>query len=223
MENILVVLTSFFASPQKQSPPISQEQAEIIKTWFWRSCFSKRYARGGSKITDLDIAEIQKLKNKESNELGKFDFSIDEDYFLANCLIMSAIATKTFILLLARERPLNFIQGTPISLEKVLSIGNRKEFHHIYPKDYLEKLENNYRKEQINCLANFTILSRTDNNKIKNKPPSEYKLLMPKEAETLENILRTHLCGTDVFENNYDNFLKSRTKLLLEQAQELCG
>ena len=135
---------------------------------------------------------------------------------------MSAIATKTFILLLAREHPLNFIQGTKISLENVLSIGNRKEFHHIYPKDYLEKLDDNYTREQINCLANFTILSRTDNNKIKNKPPSQYKLLMPKEPNILENILKTHLCNVDVFDDNYDNFLKSRTKLLLEQANKLC-
>jgi hypothetical protein len=55
MENILVVLTSFFASPQKQPPPIPQEQYQIIRKWFWRSCFSQRYARGGAKSTDIDI------------------------------------------------------------------------------------------------------------------------------------------------------------------------
>ena len=223
MENILVVLTSFFASSQKQSCPVPQEQNEVIKKWFWRSCFSKRYARGGAKITDLDIEEIQKLKNNITNQLGEFDYSINEEYFIANCLIMSAIATKTFILMVAREHPLNFIQGTEISLEKVLSIGNRKEFHHIYPKDYLEKLNHGYTKEQINCLANFTILSRTDNNKIKNKPPSKYKLLMPKEQKTLENILKTHLCDMDIFNDDYDNFLKSRTDLLVEKATELCS
>ena len=223
MENILVVLTSFFASPQKQPPPISQKQSEIIKRWFWRSCFSKRYARGGSKVTDVDIREIQKLKKEEDNKLGEFDFSINEDFFISNSLMMSAIATKAFILLIAREHPLNFIQGTKISLEKVLSIGNRKEFHHIYPKDYLEKLDNCYSKEQINCLANFTILARTDNNKIKNKQPSEYKFLMPQKPEILENILKSHLCDTSVFNDDYDNFLKSRTKLLLEQANTLCA
>lgn len=222
MENILVVLTSFFSSSQKQSSPVPQEQNEVIKKWFWRSCFSKRYARGGSNIIDLDIEEIQKLKNNEAHELGEFDCSINEDYFLANCLIMSAIATKTFIILVAREHPLNFIQGTEISLEKVLSIGNRKEFHHIYPKDYLEKVNNKYTKEHINCLANFTILSRTDNNKIKNKSPKDYKLMMPNDNQILENILKTHLCSMDIFKNDYERFLKTRTQLLINKARELC-
>lgn len=135
---------------------------------------------------------------------------------------MSAIATKTFIIMTAREHPLNFIQGTEISLEKVLSIGNRKEFHHIYPKDYLEKLNNKYTREQINCLANFTILSRTDNNKIKNKPPSKYKLMMPNDNKTLENILQTHFCSIDMFNDDYDNFLKTRTQLLVNKAKKLC-
>ncbi len=222
MENILVVLTSFFVSPQTQFSPVPQEQNDVIKKWFWRSCFSKRYARGGAKITDLDIVEIQKLKINESNELGEFNYSINEDYFLGNCLIMSAIATKTFILMVADEHPLNFIQGTEISLEKVLSIGNRKEFHHIYPKSYLENLSKDYTREQINCLANFTILSRSDNNKITNKPPSEYKLMMPNEAEKLERILKTHLCNANMFNDNYDNFLKSRTNILIDKAKKLC-
>ena len=55
MENILVVLTAFFASPQKQPPPIPQKHYQIIKKWFWRSCFSQRY-KGGTKNADLDFA-----------------------------------------------------------------------------------------------------------------------------------------------------------------------
>ena len=223
MENILVILTSFFASAQIQPPPIPQSQNKAIIKWFWRSCFSRRYATGGAKVTDLDIKEISNLKNNQISQLGKFEYSTTEDYFLKNCLMMSAIATKTFILLLANENPLNFIQGTNISLENVLSIGNRKEFHHIYPKSYLEKLQKGYTKEQINCLANFTILSRTDNNKIKNKPPSEYKLLMPSDSQALEKILKTHLCSMDMFNDDYDAFLHSRTKLLLEKAEKLCS
>ena len=87
----------------------------------------------------------------------------------------------------------------------------------------LEKFQKGYTKEQINCLANFTILSRTDNNKIKNKPPSEYKLLMPNDSQTLEKILKTHFCNIEVFNDDYDAFLHSRTKLLLEKAEKLCS
>ncbi|NES95201.1 MAG: DUF262 domain-containing protein [Desertifilum sp. SIO1I2] len=56
MENILPVLASFFASSQRQPPPIPQKQYQEIKKWFWRACFSQRYARGGAKMTDIDLA-----------------------------------------------------------------------------------------------------------------------------------------------------------------------
>lgn len=220
MENILVVLTSFFASPEKQPPPIPQEQYQIIRKWFWRSCFSQRYARGGAKSTDIDIVEVCKLKNNKISKLADFDYNIDTYYFLKNIFRMSTVATKTFILLLAHNKPLNFIQGTNISIEKVLSQGNRKEFHHIFPKAYLEKLDR-YKDEEINCLVNFSILSRTDNNKIKDQPPSKYRTEMPTDNQELENILKKHLCFTDLFNDDYEKFLKSRSELLLKKAEEL--
>lgn len=221
MENILVVLTAFFTSPQRQPSPVPQEQYQILKKWFWRSCFSQRYARGGAKITDLDLVDVRNLKNGIASGLGEFEPSIDAGYFLKNGFNMSSIATKTFILLLAQSRPLNFIQGTNISLENVLSQGNRKEFHHIFPKAYLKSFDDRYKDEQINCLANFSILSRTDNNKIKDQPPSKYRFEMPLDNQVLENILVTHFCSTEMFNDDYDSFLNSRSKVLLERAKRL--
>ena len=220
MEGILVVLTAFFASPEKQPAPIGQKQYQVVKKWFWRSCFSQRY-KGGTKNTDSDVEEIQKLKNQTHSQLGEIKFSIDSSYFLNNSFNMSSIATKTVILLLAQNKPLNFIQGTIISLDNVLSKGNRKEFHHIFPKGYLKKLDCNYQDRQINCLANFSILSRTDNNKIKDKPPSKYIKEMPTEKQVLADILSTHFCFSEMFNDDYEIFLKKRAELLFAKAKEL--
>jgi hypothetical protein len=221
MENILTVLTSFFATSQKQPPPIPEEQYNVIKKWFWRACFSQRYARGGAKSTDIDLVELQKLKAGEPNKFGDFDVSLDTDFFIKKVFRRSSVATETFILLLAQGKPLNFIQGTNISLQEVLSQGNRKEFHHIFPKAYLESLTSNYQDEQINCLANFSLLARTDNNKIKDKSPSKYRAEMPADNQILEKILATHFCPTNLFTDDYDKFLLSRAELLLKTAKEL--
>lgn len=221
MENIFVVLTAFFSSAQKQPRPIPQEQYQVIKKWFWRSCFSQRYSRGGSKITDVDLKEVQNLKNGLPSELDSINVSIDNNFFIKNGFNMSSIATKTFILLLAQSKPLNFIQGTNISLESVLSQGNRKEFHHIFPKAYLRTFGGRYNDEWINCLANFSILSRTDNNKIKDQAPSEYRIEMPSNQQTLDNILKSHCCPTNMFSDDYDSFIKSRSELLLQKANQL--
>lgn len=220
MENILAVLASFFASSQKQPPPVPHEQLEVINKWFWRACFSQRYARGGAKSTDVDLAEVQNLKAGKPHKLGEFDVSLDTSFFIKNSFRMSTVATNTFILLLAQGKPSNFIQGTKISLQDVLSQGNRKEFHHIFPKAYLESLKK-YKDEQINCLANFSLLARTDNNKIKNLPPSEYRTQMPANEETFQKIIATHLCPDNAFTDDYDSFLESRAQLLLQKAKEL--
>ncbi len=221
MENILVVLTVFFASAQKQPPPKTDAQYQIVRKWFWRSCFSQRYARGGSKITDIDLQEVQNLKNGMPSKLGDISLSINTSFFLENSFNMSSIATKTLILLLAQNKPLNFIQGTNISLKDVLSTGNRKEFHHIFPKAYLKSLDDKYSDGKINCLANFSILSRTENNKIKDQPPSKYRAFMSPNDERLKNILATHLCSSTLFNEDYESFLNTRAELLLEKAKEL--
>jgi hypothetical protein len=221
MENILAVLASFFASSQKQPPPVPQEQYEVIKQWFWRACFSQRYARGGAKSTDVDLEEVQNLKAGKPHKLGEFDVPLDTRFFLENSFRMGSVATNTFILLLAQGKPLNFIQGTNISLQDVLSQGNRKEFHHIFPKAYLGTLQK-YKDAQINCLANFSLLARTDNNKINNQPPSKYRREMPANVQTFQEIIATHLCPAKAFtDDNYDDFLVARAELLLQKAKEL--
>lgn len=221
MENILAVLSSFFASSQKQPPPIPDEQYKTIKKWFWRSCFSQRYARGGATSADVDLAEVQNLKAGKPHKLGEFDVPLDTSFFLKHKLNMKTVATKTFILLLAQGKPLNLIQGTYISLQNGLSLGNRNEFHHIFPKAYLQVKEK-YKADQINCLANYSLLARTDNNKINNKPPSAYRTEMPADEPTFQKIIDTHFCPANAFTtDDYDSFLMARAELLLQKAKEL--
>ncbi len=100
-----------------------------------------------------------------------------------------------------------------------MSQGNRNEFHHIFPKAYLTK--KGYNSEQINCLANISMLSRTDNNKIKDKPPSEYRSEMPTDDSILKEILNSNLCPEEMFSDNYDEFLSVRSNLLVQKAKEL--
>ncbi|MCT7984131.1 hypothetical protein NG796_12575 [Laspinema sp. A4] len=221
MDNILPVLALFFAFSEKQLPSKSHEQYEAIKRWFWRACFSQRYARGGAKSTSVDLAEVQKMKDGKPHQLGDFDVSLDNSLFLKTRFRMSTVITNTFVLLLAQEEPLNFIQGTKISLGEVLSQANRKEFHHIFPRSFLSSL--GISDNDINCLANLSILARNDNNKINDSPPNEYRISMPSDPITFQKIMSTHFCPIEPFlENDYNRFLQIRAELLFQKAKELC-
>ena len=220
-DNILVVLSSFFASSQKQASPIYDWQHKIIKKWFWRLCFSRRHNKGGTAITNKDLEEIKKLKEGKDNQLAEISVDIlEESYFLKNVFRMNSIPTSIFILMLADHEPRNFIQGTKISLDKVLSSGNRNEFHHIFPKAYLKGFEK-YDDTEINCLANFCMQSRIDNNKLGGRAPSDYRSEMPEDDERFHQILESNFCFPEMFNDDYDTFLQKRAKLLVKKAKEL--
>lgn len=124
--------------------------------------------------------------------------------------------------MLAQNNPINFIQGTKVSLSDALSQGNRNEFHHIFPKSYLEKL-GKYNKKQTECLANFAMISRTDNNKISNKSPKNYLELMTEDEHKRKEILETHFCDLNILtNNNYEEFLDNRSQQLFSKAQIFC-
>jgi hypothetical protein len=117
-------------------------------------------------------------------------------------------------LLLAAVNPLSFITGSTITLEKVLKDYNRKEFHHIYPKNYLKKLNKN--DKEINCLANFCFLSRSDNKQISDKKPSEYRALMPKDSR--EIFESSFIEESSFLSDDFENFIEKRSDLILKFA-----
>ena len=65
------------------------------------------------------------------------------------------------------------------------------------------------------------MLSRTDNNKIKDQSPTKYRSEMPTDDQILAQILATHFCPINVFRDDYESFLTSRAELLLKKAKEL--
>lgn len=53
-----------------------------------------------------------------------------------------------------------------------MKLANSKEFHHIFPAKYLQRL--GLARNRIFCLANFCFLNNADNQRIKDKAPAEY-------------------------------------------------
>lgn len=122
------------------------------------------------------------------------------------------------MLLLANNDPKTFLSGGNIDLERVLQKYNRTEFHHIYPKKYLEKLR--FDDNFINCLANFCFLNSAENKSISAKQPSMYVKMMPK-GTSLQDILESALCPSNTFGDNFKTFIDERVKLLVAFSKKL--
>lgn len=106
-----------------------------------------------------------------------------------------------------------------ITLSSVLKEYNRNEFHHIYPKAFvLSKFENT--EYDVNCLANFCMLSRADNKKIDCKAPSIYRANdMP---ENSEEILKSNLIDEhELINDEFNNFVMHRAKSIFAYLESL--
>lgn len=218
-KSMLIPLARCFATPKKSGFHPSASQRVALVKWFWHSCFSRRYSNSVDTAVKSDISAIDNLLKNNLTDLESRSYVVSPDFFKENLFQMSSVNTKTFILLLANNNPRSFISGAIVDLENVLLACNKREYHHIFPKDYLEKTLKIKEKIEIFPLANFAFLSKTDNASIQNKAPAIYEKKI--DNNNKEEILATHYIPKDGLNSNYSDFIENRCKLLSDAANRL--
>ena len=213
---MVVPLAVFFAAKDGQSVKLSNNQRSELISWFWRSCFSKRYSNGVLRNLKRDLTEAHKLRITGAKGLADVTpTKLDASFFLDNGFTVGTVNTTTFVLLLAQLSPRSFVSGSPIDLGEVLKSYNRTEFHHLYPRSYLNSI--GVSKGDINKLANFAFLSASDNKTLGGSAPSLYKVKM--NHDSIAEVLESASCPTSLFDDDYEKFLDDRAKLLLAHAE----
>lgn len=211
----LIPLTAFFAGPEEQQTSLTNEQVETLKTWFWRSVFSRRYSSATKRNLEADIREAKRLRDGTS-VLGQFESTVSPTLFSDRRFIAGTVDTKAFILMLAVHSPKSIVNGGDVHVGKVLAAGNKSEFHHLFPQAYLRK--KGLDPADVNCLANFCMLSASDNKKVGSKAPSEYR---DKLASNVDLLLPTNLIPPSLFNDDFPVFVEERSKLLVAAANQL--
>lgn len=217
---MLIPLSVFFAVPGTKMYTADAGQRRAIIKWFWRASFSKRYSAGVLKNLNKDVEEMLTLRNHKNNELGIFPSPIRKEFFVENTFNTNSVNTKAFILMLAQKMPKSLISGSVVSLQRVLKDANRNEFHHLYPKSYLKSVGIT-NESDINVLANFCFLSKTDNVQISGSAPSVYKKQLPQDKSELDSVLDSSLVPGNLFDDDYNEFVKARSEKLLHFANSL--
>ncbi|HEY2140971.1 MAG TPA: DUF262 domain-containing protein [Solirubrobacteraceae bacterium] len=216
---MLIPLSVYFAIPGTEQLTVPAQSRRTLERWFWRSCFSERYSGQTNRVARSDVAEMVKLRSEEETTLGEFTVPVNlREFFLDTAFRLGSARSAAFVLLLASREPRSFISGNRVDLAAVLQAYNKHEFHHMYPRALLR--DDGVPTANINCLANMCILSRTDNNKIKRKRPSEYKALMP-TGDDLDPILAGAVTSETLFTDDFDAFREERAGMLAAIAEAL--
>jgi hypothetical protein len=213
----IVPLTYFFS---KISRP-DTKQLKIVKQWFWKTSFSDRYADSTDKKMDEDIAQFDEFGKEGGHfEIDKYAYNVSEEILTKQKFSKSSPLTRAFLLLMAQESPLDLVTGNRIDLGKALSVYNKKEYHHVFPRNYLK--ENYKGQNEINSLCNFCFLPSDSNKLISDLAPSEYfETIIPKNKKS--DILNSNLLTlkNEIYtKNNYDDFLKLRAQKILHTIDE---
>lgn len=214
----LVPLCYFFS---KVTTP-SIEQRKAINQWFWKSSFSKHYASGTDESIDEDVAEFKKIiKNKKAKVFTKLTHDVTTEQLRNTKFLRSNAYSRAFILLLANKLPKSLLNGGVVDTGEALSGFNKREYHHVFPKNFLEK--RGVGKEAINSLCNFCILPSYPNKKILNQAPSKYfKNLIPEKGK--KEILESNLLpvAQSIYQkDDYAQFLKMRSGIIIEYLESV--
>jgi len=215
--SMLVPLAAFFATPIASGIHPTDKQRDLIVKWYWRSCLSRRYSSGVGRAHAADIALLNAIKSGVEVDVLKAVRPIDAQFFVENRFAVGNVNSKILINVLSQAAPVSLLSGAKIDLAKVLQKANKNEFHHIFPRAHLKRegLEN----DKINAIANICFLSKSDNNRIKDKEPSVYVSMIT--ADKKDYILESNLIPASFSALSYDSFLTARAELIAQFANGL--
>jgi hypothetical protein len=200
---------------------LSTEQLDVVGTWFWRTSFSNRYSAGTDQKMNDDISFFRDIINNKFDGLQKYRSDLSEDIFLKKTLAKSNSWSRATLLLMADNNPKDLTNGSNVDVGLALSTFNRKEYHHIFPRNFL-KQNFNLETSEINKLANFCFLPAASNKLISDKAPSDYfSTVIPQNQ--LNDILKSNFLplDADIYQNdNYTQFASERAQLLFDAAKE---
>jgi hypothetical protein len=215
---MLPVLACYFAEHGTNVPI---EHKQWIDQWFWRSAFSERYAKSQTSQMATDAKAIRELIDGKL-EPPRYPLTVTkEDIRRMKINRASGAARNAVLCLLACAKPKHFVTGADVSLAKDhFSEVKDPNAHHIFPKNFIKKELKRY-VEEVHLLPNFCFLPADLNNKIKDRPPSDYFLEFRGNGSDNPNFdaaLRSHLIpwGADspIWNDDYDSFLQQRADLI---------
>lgn len=214
----LTLLVEFFRRCRKPS----HNQRQELKEWFWHTSLSGYFKlfNTGDQKRDLDL--VRNFADGQINKLPRK--KLDYEAFPFERFSLNTATSKTFGLFLVSCNPRSLLDGSKVDTWLALSMVNRHEYHHIFPRGYLEASGISEKKQQHQ--ANICLLSKGNNRDIWDSRPSVYFKTVEKElGSRLHDVLISNLISPEAFQaclnENYDEFLLRRAETIEAKMREL--
>jgi hypothetical protein len=215
----LTYIVEFFNICPK--PTVHQRQ-ELVK-WFWKTSFTSHYGAANTGLITKDLDQIREFAAGRIDKplVGR---KVNFKGFLTDNFILNKASSLTFALLLATKKPRSFLDGTTVDTYRALSQINKLEFHHVFPKAFLQEI--GISKSVMNYHYNISMQNLSNNREISDSQPSDYFLEMERRlGDKLYLVLESNFINKECFEagkrNNYTVFGTERSLSLTEKINSL--
>lgn len=219
--NAILIPFAYFFYHHPQNP--SGTKLRLLEDFFWRVSMGFRYSSGlESKLAqDIDKMDLI-LKNKQP----KYEWSVDvsPEFIATNgYFATSRSLIKAILCLFAMQKPKSFDNNLDVNIDNSwLKIASSKNYHHFFPKSYMEKNHPELEFWKYNHIANITIVDDYLNkSRIKAKAPSVYMRTFRDENESLSSTMESHLIDNldefGIWDNDYEKFFDKRVARISEE------
>jgi hypothetical protein len=218
----VVVLAEVFRVIKHLTPA----QLAAVRTWFWRTAVAGYFGGWNTGNMGSDQKAVHSFASGQSQHIDSIVQNPGSGIWTTQQFRSNAAHSKILILLLAFHRPIDLLTSQKIDTGDALFHGNTKEFHHFFPRDYLNSKGVPNRK--ANVLGNFIMLTAASNKRITNRAPSDYlKEVVVALGSKLDEVLAANLISPAAFEaamsDDYDAFLVERSKTITAAVSVLTG
>ena len=208
----LIVPFAYYFYYHKDNPTGNQQK--YLQDYFWRCALSGRFSSSQETKLGQDIKRIDVILN---DTLPMYDWTVDistnsienNGWFSAGRSYIKAI-----LCIYAYQQPKSFNDAGIVNISNYwLKQANSKNYHHFFPKAYLERKGEEW--FYINHIANITIVDDFLNKReIKAKAPSVYMKRFARQNDDLAATMKTHLIDDlekfGIWNDDYDAFFTQR-------------
>lgn len=202
----------------------SSPNYNISKQWFWRTAFATDDFRRADEVYNYCSNFFDKVEKGEKPIIPKLILSkrklIQTNYYYRGALSRAVLA------FLAKQNPHDFSDPDAEVLDSVyLLLSQAPNLHHIYPRNFLEKVSGVPKDLAIDSLMNICYLRAKTNIKISDKNPLHYFCEF-KNSDDFDNILKSHLIPRKFIEKeefkpvDYRDFLYTRAELFCQKLKD---
>jgi hypothetical protein len=211
----LLVPFSYFFYKHKNNP--TGEVKKRLEDFFWRVSLGFRYSSGVESKLAQDIAKIDTII---AGELPKYEWGVNitEDFINTNGWFSTGKSfTKAMLCLYAKQKPKSFDNNLDVIIDNSwLKIASSKNYHHFFPKSWMEKNAKDSDYFYVNHIVNITIVdSFLNKNTIRAKSPATYMSDFQDKNDELKNTMKSHFIDIDkdgIWENDFNKFYGNRVK-----------